>query len=345
MPDCIRIADLKADRSLLTDLLTENLSPDAGGRRFDWLYLENPHGPARAWVVTEEGTGRGLGAAAAFPKIFFVDNCLCSGFVLGDFCIDQRYRSLGLALRLQRASLEQLNSSPGPLAYDFPSDHMMAIYRRMQIPVAGEIVRWAKPLRTNRKIGTRIKSSMLAGFLAAPLNQLLAWKDSASFGNAAWNIENHKGTCGEEFTELARTIGSFYGSCVERSAQHLNWRYLEHPLLRHELLTARSGEQLRGYVVFTQYQQDARIVDLFGFSDTSMWTALVGRVVSLLRDRGLNTLSFPALAANPWTGLLPRWGFRPREASALVVYNPRTGTQVELNSKDTWFLMDGDRES
>ena len=68
MPERIRTADLIADQTILTDLLSHNLSPDAGGRRFEWLYLENPHGLARAWVATEEGTRRGLGAAAAFPR-------------------------------------------------------------------------------------------------------------------------------------------------------------------------------------------------------------------------------------------------------------------------------------
>jgi hypothetical protein len=222
---------------------------------------------------------------------------------------------------------------------------MMAIYRRMQIPAAGQIVRWAKPLRTDRKIAARVKSPMVAGMLAAPLNRLLAWKDSASFSDRGWVIAQHQGICGNEFTNLAHTIGSRYGACVERSAQYLNWRYLQHPIFPHEILTARCGEELRGYVVFSQNKQDARIVDLFGFSDTAMWTALVGRAVSVLRDRGLTTVSFPVLSANPWSGLLPKWGFRPREASALVVYAPRSGAEVEQNLGNNWFLMDGDRES
>ena len=69
---------------------------------------------------------------------------------------------------------------PVPSSYDFPSDRMMAIYRRMQIPDSDKMIRWAKPLRTDRKIAARVKSPSLAGSLAAPFNELLKWKDSAT---------------------------------------------------------------------------------------------------------------------------------------------------------------------
>src|SRR5712672_3604920 len=125
MPDCIRAADPEADRVLLADVLTRNLGPACGDRRYEWLYLQNPHGRARAWLATESATGRGIGAAAAFPRTFFVRGSVRHGYVLGDFCIDQHHRSLGLALQLQRASLEEIVATRPYIAYDFPSDRMI----------------------------------------------------------------------------------------------------------------------------------------------------------------------------------------------------------------------------
>jgi hypothetical protein len=346
MADPIRAADLETDRALIADLLSHNLSPAAGGPRFEWLYLGNPHGRARAWIATEEGTGRGLGVAAAFPRRLFVRGSIRLGYVLGDFCIDEHHRSLGLALRLQRACLAQLVSTSPLLAYDFPSDSMMAIYGRMQIAPAGQTVRWAKPLRANRKIAKFVRTPAVARLLAAPINELLKWKDFASFSTSGWTIEDHRPLCTEEFTHLAQRIGSRYGSCVERSAEYLNWRYLQHPLVRHEILVARHDGEVRGYVVFSHTDEDAKIVDLFGFSDTAMWTALVARVVVLLRNRGVVTLSIPALATSPWTGLLKRLGFHARESSPFVVF-AASGSEVGSSqaAPDAWFLTDGDRES
>lgn len=344
MTDRIRVADPVADRPLLRELLSHNLNVPAGDRRFEWLYLENPHGPARVWMAIDERTGRGLGAAAAFPRRLLVGGFVRPGYVLGDFCIDPHHRTLGLALRLQRACLEQIIATPLLLAYDFPSTSMMAIYRRMEVSPAGEMVRWAKPLRANRKMGNLVGSPALAGRLAAPINELLKWKDLASLPKGGWTIIDHVGICKEEFTHLAQSVGSRYGSCVERSAEYLNWRYLRHPLVHYQLLVAREGGGLRGYVVFSHTDEDATIVDLFGFSDTAMWTALLARVVELLRDRGVVTLSISALAPSPWTGLLKSWGFHPRESAPLVVYAPGTVASSAENVLG-WFLMDGDRES
>jgi hypothetical protein len=345
MPHSIRPVDLEVDHQLFTDLLYRNLGPGAAEvQRFDWLYRENPSGPAQAWVAIEEGSGRGMGAAAAFPRKFCVGQSIRPGYVLGDFCIDHQYRSLGLALQLQRACIEQFGSPCSLPSYDFPSDQMMAVYRRMQIAPTGSMVRWSKPLRAERKVGELVKSSALARILAAPINKLLEWKDIATASNGGWTIAQHRGDCGEEFTGLAHTVGSRYGACVERSAEYLNWRYLRHPGAYHEILTARWGEELKGYVVFSHTETDGKIVDLFGFSNTAMWTALVSHVVALLREREIITVSVPSLATSPWRELLKGWGFRPREAFPVVVYAPG---RMAASAEDaaSWFLMDGDRES
>jgi Acetyltransferase (GNAT) domain len=345
MPYSIRRADLDVDRQLLADLHCDNLSPTAGDQRFDWLYLGNPHGSARAWIAIDKNTGKGVGAAAAFPRRLSVRGSSRVGYVLGDFCIDRQYRSLGLALQLQRTCLEQVGSECPASSYDFPSDRMMAIYRRMRIEPMGIVVRWSKLLRAERKIGQLVKSSALAKILAAPVNKLLDWKDTLRASNGGWTIAEHLRDCDEEFTQLARAVGSRYGTCIERSAEYLNWRYLRHPSVHHQILTARCGGELKGYVVFACTEKDATIVDLFGFSDTPMWTALVTGVVRSLRARMVMNVSFPALATNPWAGLLPKWGFHPRESSPVVVYASGKVAEPKESAASSWFLVDGDRES
>jgi len=344
MPTRIRPADLKEDRSLLIDLLTSNLNSSARGPRFDWLYLDNPHGLARAWVAEEGSTGRGVGAAAAFPHKLVVDDSIRLGYVLGDFCIHPQHRTLGLALQLQRACLEQLGSPCSCLTYDFPSERMMAIYRRMQLAPLCHMVRWSKPLRADRKISELGGPSALVRILAPPINKLLELKDVATLSNGGWTIMEHRGNFQDEFSQLAHVVGSRYGTCVERSSEYLNWRYLRHPLVRYEVLTARRGRDLMGYVVFSHAEQDAKIVDLFGFNNIAMWTALVAQVVALLRGRAIVTLSAPALATNPWISVLKKSGFHPREQAPLVICRPGS-TAASEDMASLWYLTDGDRES
>jgi len=348
VPISIRRANMDADRSELTELLCRNLSSDAGGVRFDWLYFKNPHGSARVWTAVESASDRMVGAAAAFPRRFFVAGSTRLGQVLGDFCIDQQHRSLGLALQLQRACLDDRSSQHSAIGYDFPSDRMMAVYRRMRLSPMGQMIRWAKPLRTERRMGLLFKSPTVAKVFAAPINKLLEWRDGPSPASLEaiheWVIEVYQRPCEEEFTRLAHNVGFRYGACIERSAEYLNWRFRRHPLVRYEFLTARRGKELLGYLVFSQTADDAKIVDLFGIDDAAMWTALIRHLVGLLRPLGTVTISAPALSSNPWVILLKRLGFHPREGCPIVVHAPQGRTPEGIEAL-SWFLTDGDRES
>ena len=345
MPIRIRLADLEADRLSLIDLHQRNLNAGADKGRFDWLYHGNPHGKALAWLAFDEESGQGIGTAAAFPRQVYVGDSLRVGFVLGDFCIEPRFRSLALALQLQRACLEKLDSVGSALTYDFPSDRMMSIYKRMGIPATTQFVRWAKPLRADRQIGKLIKQPNLSKWLAAPVNRLMEWSDLPNETEDGCTIAGHEHDCGEEFTQLARSIGSLYGSCVERSAAYLNWRFRKHPFVHHELLTARRHGELVGYVVFAHMENDARVADLFGINDTSIWTLLLAAVCQRLRAQSVITLSLPALATNPWVKLLRKLGFRDRERGPIIVCDFRDDSTTSNSVVPPLFLTDGDRES
>ncbi len=101
----IALAHLDTDRDLLIDTVRRLLTPRSNGARFDWLYRNSPHGAARVWLAIEQTRGTVVGMAAAFPRRFYLDGCEVCCWVLGDFCLDSEYRSLGPALQLQRACL------------------------------------------------------------------------------------------------------------------------------------------------------------------------------------------------------------------------------------------------
>jgi hypothetical protein len=346
MPNKIRRADLQADRAVLIDLLRRNLNASAGTERFDWLYLGSPHGKALAWLAVDEKSGRSIGAAAAFPRKMYVEGSPRLGYVLGDFCIEPSFRTLALALQLQRTCLEELNTVSPPLIYDFPSEKMMAIYTRMGIPTAGRYIRWAKPLRADRQIGNILKQPGLTKWLAAPANRLMERLDLRHVFGSEYTITLQVEDCGEEFTRLARSVASLYGSCVERSAAHLNWRFRKHPLTHHEFLVARRGEELVGYAVLAHSEHDARVVDLFSVGDEPVWMSLLVKVFSRLRAQYyVFTLSLPALETNPWVRLLGKLGFQARECAPIIV---RTSKELPIKRNSgapSLFLTDGDRES
>lgn len=262
----IREGDVEADGERIANALKSYLTPRADQARFDWLYKRNPHGQVRVWLALNSG-GEIVGTAAAFPRRLYVGREERSGWVFGDFCVRDRYRSLGPALMLQRSLLQAVESGETPVGYDFPSLGMMAVYRRLGVTPAGWMIRLAKPLKVNRIVRQRIRPAALADTVSAFGNLLLTARNLRLKEDTSLTFELHERRCEEEFTCLAENLRDSYGPCVRRSADYLNWRYLENPYCNLRMITARRGGRLVGFAVFAQTDEAGVIVDLFGKND------------------------------------------------------------------------------
>jgi len=343
MKVAIRPGDLKSDKPLIIDALLRFLTPLSDGRRFSWLYESNPYGRAHAWIAYSVDDGTVIGMSAAFPRRIYVDGHEEVSWVLGDFCINDAHRSLGPALMLQRVCLAEVDSGAVAFCYDFPSTGMMAVYKRLHIDPSQRMVRLAKPLRVDRRMKAVTKIPMVNRALSSAGNVLLRLSNRELRGDCGLEIAFYQGGCGAEFSDLAAQIGSCYGICTRRSAEYLNWRYVDNPLYRYELFTARRRGALLGYAVFLQDGEDAMLVDLFGAEEESVLCALIAHGVGVMTKRGVQTVSATLVETHPWRTILERQGFKIRETSPMVIYFPSSGGQIM--SQQSWLFMQGDRDT
>ena len=333
----IRPADLRLDRDVVIRTLSRYLTPGPDAKRFGWLYLTNPAGPAKVWIA--EGAGKSVGVGAAFPRRLVVNGVETPACVLGDFCIAPDQRSLGPAVQLQRACLEPVHSAWAAAAYDFPSQGMMAVYRRLGIAQSTELIRLAKPLRADRTVAERVSSKAVARGLSAVANLALRVRDLSGRADAGLSVETQAGPCGSEFTELAQRVCAGYGICLFRSAEYLNWRFRANPLEQCEILTARREGKLLAFAVIAQHKENASILDLFGEIDERIVGSLIQRITGQMRERGVMTLSAPMTPAHPFFPVLRGMGFHLRESSPVVV-----ATDRKVLASARWSLMAGDRD-
>ena len=338
-------ADLAAHRELLIKTFYRLLTGQSDGRRFDWLYRNGPHGEARAWLAIDGNQETVIGAAAAFPRRFYVGDREISGWVLGDFCLDAGYRSLGPALQLQRACLGVTESNGGMFCYDFPSASMVAVYKRLGIEPTGKMLRLAKPLRVDRKVKEMIKNAAVERMVTSVGNALLKRASARADTDESLEVAVHAQLCGEEFTVLAQEQRGKFGLCLDRSAEYLNWRYISNPLARHEIVTARRNGRLVGYVVWTRVGEDASIVDFFGEEDSGMARRLVAEIATLAQECGVMTLSVSLNESHPLLSLFCEMGFRLRDSVPVVIIPSKTFPHKIDPQLTGWYLMQGDRDS
>jgi len=343
----VRPADLRADAGQIVKLLTAHVNPRYDHLRFDWLYRQNPDGPARAWLSFDTETGEAVGTAAAIPRRIQLGNRDHLVWVLSDFCVAGGYRALGPALQLQRACLAPVASEEVPFCYDFPSAAMMAVYNRLRIPPFGYMQRLAYPLRVNHKVQALPLPSVLRRGLSATGNVLLNLRAQRRRPAGQLEFSLLSGRCGPEFSGLATLYGADHHFCIQRTADYLNWRFLDNPFQRYEILTALDHGRLVAYAVLTPDHDHPAIVDLFGPVQPDGAAAVAIAAVALARERGAAALSVILLDSHPWLPALVERGFRPRDTRPVIVYTSRAQQSADhlLPPREPWLLTEGDRDA
>jgi hypothetical protein len=342
----VRCADLDQDREPIIDALRRFLTRHSTAMRYDWLYKSGPHGQACAWIAADTETLSVIGVAAAFPRQLWTGTGVAVAWVLGDFCLDERYRSLGPALRLQRACLNAASKEGVNFCYDFPSSSMLAVYRRLGIRATHRMVRMARPLRVDRTLCRLTRLPPVAKLLSPIGNRLLSFYYSRGGTDNRLIVEAHVGEFGEEFTALARRLHEERSMTVIRSATYLNWRYIRNPLYGYDVITARRDGELLGCGVFLQQDDDAILVDLFGVEDETVLGLIVSCGIEVMNARSVQTLSVAIAESHPWIRFMETQGFIHRDSSPMVIYVPRRDSQGSVSDiEKPWRLMHGDRDS
>jgi hypothetical protein len=334
----VRDADPIADEQAIHELASRYLEAHSP-RRFSWLYKQNPFGSARVWLAFERETDMPVGMAAMFPRKTYVNGNKVSAAVLGDFCISERFRSLGPAVQLQKACLSPVKSGEIAFCYDYPSSGMLSIYKYLGLVPCERSLRFVKLLKVGATIGGRATHGLAKPVLdlTSLLLKFREPKPPASDKND-YKLENEPFS--SEYQALADKVGSSQGDCTARTATYLNWRFRQHPSEQYELLAAYRGGELQGYCVFKVSGDHAQLTDMLSVPQADTMTGLLFHLLRILRLRGASTVNLSAVAGDPRVPLLKKFGFWARESVPVIRYS---AGRDDLGRR--LLLMQGDRES
>lgn len=336
-----RTASLLADQACLIEFLRKNLTPLSCVARFEWLYQNNPAGPAMVWLLRDTKSHKLAGVGAAFPRTLRFQGQVYRCLVLGDFCLNQDYRSLGPAVLLQRACLSPVDSGNFSLCYDFPSQSMMAIYKRLRIEPLGGFVRFAKPLRADRQVKALLGETVWSRRVSAVVNKAMEWTG----GKASQDFEVlvDRSSFGEEFRALAHREEHLISG--ERTPEFLNWRFRDNPLCKYETVTLRQRGKLQGFAVFSEEDSRIELADVGWIGGFEVADTLLCVLEEVGRQRQADALNAHALEGSALGKCFVRAGFAARESCPVVIHASRESSDGNLVSSTNWFLTSADRDS
>jgi hypothetical protein len=316
----VRPVCLDSERNTLVGILERNLPELPHARRFEWLYDKNPAGNAWSWFAIDESLPSPIGVASVVPRFMWVGESVKLCGQVADFAIDPGYRSLGPAMLLQKATFDPVKGGLLSFCYDCPPDDRgMSTFRRMGMEENCRMRRFARPLRVERRLAQKLNSKNLASVIAVLGNLVLRILSTRRHSASEIEISVHEGRFGTEFTELDRNVSGKNLIRSRRSAEDLNWRFRDDPLNQYEVLTARRGGELVGYIVASIRDQDAYVIDLLGRSVAEVGPSLLDAVVEHVRGRKIQTLHALCAEDSEMSSSLRSARFSRREISAHVV--------------------------
>lgn len=305
------------------------------------MYLDNPHGRAAVFLAVDELTGEIVGSGAVLPRRMWVAGAVQTACIMADFWIHPDYRSLGPAVKLQRACIEHA-AAAGFAFYDLPQGNMAAVYRRMGLLGADRLPRFAKPVRTGPFLERRLHSRLLARPVALLGDLLLRASDWRCARQSRLRSEVHAGDFGRDFDRLTQASSATPGIRAVRDAEYLQWRFRRHYHLRHTVITARDGENLAGYAVTVRADDYVDVVDLFPPSDPEAAGALLAAVVRKARQDGAVGIAVSALGAEgPLTTAFLKFGLRERDSRPFIVHL-FPAAHASRPDAGAWYLTYGD---
>lgn len=324
--------------------LWDDVYPNVLKKKFDWLYLKNPAGLARVWIVSD-AHGKIAGAAAVFPRRFRIAGASRLAGLAGDFLIHPTHRTLGPAVALQRQVCAEATRGWVDFLYGFPNRLAEPMFKRVGFALLTERGRWVIPIRTAPLLAT-MRGGRLLGALASPVAdyslRLGLWWRRRNAG-VRYQVSNGPD---ERFRSLWNAVGIDVTVALDRTVDYLRWRYAAAPLSRYTIVEAvnRDGA-LAGYGVLRVVDSVGEVCELVG-DGAAVLRGLAGELWRMARQAGAVRLEYMVGQRTGAAAILPRAGFIQRQdLHHALVYVPRDRDtrDVILNAAGWWLVQcDGD---
>jgi hypothetical protein len=348
----VREANVMKDCEIMLNLLKNNRSREnfSYEKRFKWIYQDNPDGKAIPWIIWEEESKIPVGFTAVFPRRILVNGREEICWNCGDFSIEPKYRSLGVALQLRKEAKKEVNNGRVLFLYAHPNDRMKIIHQRAGHQQLGCMRRYALPLRMDSYFERKFNSKLLGKVIAFPFNQILNLRIALDRRTTHLHVvQLDKPEFNNQHEELFLELAKKYSIIGVRDKTYLNWKYLENPNHCYSLINFFSGKQLIGYIIFSKSDLVIEMVECIVFPEELAKDVLIYFLKTIKSTfPEADSVSVVTFETNPIVKTLKQLRFQYRDdATSSVITYTSDGSELsrKIYDKSSWFLSVGDRDA
>lgn len=316
---------------------------------FQWQYRDAPDGEPHALLLHAVVADRPepVGWISVEPRSLVIRGKAHDAGLLVNLAVDPRHRTATPALILQRGAMARARAHHA-LSYGYCHPSALGGFLAAGYHYLGPVTRYACVLRGHAgklaHSGVSRELAAMAGLAAdtaGPVaRRALWWRWQRDYA-LEWPA-----TLDERFDRFwQRAVANDRGSIIgARHRAFLAWRW-NHPHEPYALaaLTEAHTEEIAAYAAIRREGRRAHLGDLFAVRDDAYGPLCDGLLAALGGD-GVDCVDFCHLGRPAVVAAL-RWrGFRPREATRVVVVDPGTLESAWSLDPRRWHLttLDGD---
>ena len=313
-------ADLVKDRSDIIALWGRNLSGPYEAR-YEWMYRDNSHIPSMTWLLKTASCVTVGATGLSYRRMKIGDQMRLVGHAV-DLCVDRKYRSLGPAIKLQKAITGSFQDKGMSLIYGFPNILSEKVLLRVGYRTLGPLERWTKILRCEYIINRYRKGNALLKILSFPIDKALTLLSRELHRRNSSDIRiDVLDNFDERFDHLWETASSQYGTIGERTASYLNWRFKQCPHKSYEVFCLFDREDvLQGYIIYHIKKTEKKVIiaDILA-REPAFLHKLLRRFVHRMRFAGFTSITMFCCGTPTLKEKLKSSGFHKRQGQGLVL--------------------------
>jgi CelD/BcsL family acetyltransferase involved in cellulose biosynthesis len=332
-----------SDHGRVKELIAK-MSPSNVEARYEWLYEKNPHGRSMTWVAIDSETGETAGCTSIFPRRVTVAGRERMGSIGGDCFVEPRFRRMGLATALHRASFSEMRERGIDFMYGPPVVNNLSALVKAGSRVVTGYRRWVRPLTVQgayRAAFSRAPSKFEARLVDLPVKvfEHLTRVDAREF-----SLESVS-EFSAEFDDLFERAAAKYKIACTRDRQYLTWRYLASPHWRQIPYAVRRSGELIGLLVLETNGEKAAVIDLFTPAEPYLIDAVLELAIGCASEAGCSSIELDVTQGSIVNGRMRAAGFINRGERGFQVAVSEADEQFQtLTDSKSWHFMEADQD-
>lgn len=342
-------ADLDVDRDDIVRfwLTTFERWPEA---KYDLFYLGNPRGKGVCWVAREPENRKVVGTIAVFPRRVCINGEVHATGLAGDLGVDGNHRRRGIAETLFARMVDYGRDASFGFLYGSPNERSGRVAARAGFVTIGQAVRMVRVFRSKAYIRRLVPFRPLADVLSAPVDLVMRVlsREGRRRTSPAYVVE-HPEVFDQRFDRLWQRVSGHFALLGERTAAFLNWRFMRctYKLYRVFVLTTRETQDVAGYVVYRQLDDQVHIADVLSVDRKGTLDELLLAFLRYARQLGAATVTLFYFGNDELTHSFRKFGFSRRHDTRSVIAQIEDDSPwaAVVRNQANWYFFEGDNDA